>query len=66
VIDNAHMDVKNSFIWKKRMSRVPGRRMQIMGSIIPWFYWRVWKNKQSCGGLTRVAHWMTCYWELHI
>jgi len=23
------------------MSRVPGRRMQIMGSIIPWFYWRV-------------------------
>jgi len=51
VIDNAHMDVKNSFIWKKRMSRVPGRRMQIMGSIIPWFYWRVWKNKQSCGGL---------------
>jgi len=23
------------------MSRVPGTRMQIMGSIIPCFYWRV-------------------------
>jgi len=23
------------------MSRVPGRRMPIVGSIIPYFYWRV-------------------------
>jgi len=26
---------------KKRKSRVSGRRMQTMGSIIPWFYERV-------------------------
>jgi len=38
VIDNAHMEAKNSLVWKERMSRVPGRRMQIMGNIIPCFY----------------------------
>jgi len=38
VIDNAHMEAKNSLVWKQRMPRVPGRRMQIMGNIIPCFY----------------------------
>ena len=33
VIDNVHMEVKNSLVRKQRMSRVPGRRMQIMDSI---------------------------------
>jgi len=32
-----HIWMKNSLIWKTCMSRVPGRRMQIMGSIIPWY-----------------------------
>jgi len=29
VINNGRMEVKNSLVWKQRMSRVPGRRMQI-------------------------------------
>jgi len=37
VINNGHMEVKSSLVWKKWMSCVPGRRMQIMGSVIPYF-----------------------------
>jgi len=41
VIENAHMEVKRSLVWKKRMSRDPGIRMQIMDSIIPCIYCRI-------------------------
>jgi len=49
------------------MSRVPGRRVQIMGSIIPYFYWRVYEYKYSWEGFAgewpfenRVDYWMSC------
>jgi len=35
------MEVKNSLVWKYRISHHPERRMQIMGNVILFFFWLV-------------------------
>jgi len=51
VMNNVRMEVyNNGFVWKKRMSRVPGGWNQTMGSIIPYFSLLVWYFKVTWAG----------------